>query len=170
MHKPDRLLRLRSLPVRASSRVCHRALRRRLAPLAPVGPAVSGETFAEAEKLVQVEMTPRIAQRRRATGRCRWRQCMSCAWARANLHLHRRLRRRRSGIRILRRSDACMKATARLCAARRRATLCRRATMKLRGLRSGSFRGGSKAGRSHPNGLQRSILIGSSGSTPSCIA
>ena len=67
---------------------------------APVGPAVTTQTFVEAEKLLQVEMTPKdLAQ---AAGN--WQQSLAAVYAerrvgpRRNCASMRRLRRRRCGI------------------------------------------------------------------------
>src|SRR6266545_4207278 len=64
----------------------------------PVGPEVSAATFAEAERLVRVEMTP--AERRpRATGGSRWLRRWSAAPDRERWPSSPRSRRRRDGIR-----------------------------------------------------------------------
>ena len=65
------------------------------------GPQVSPATFAEAEKLVQVTMTPPSARWPRRPGRDRWRRCSSGASGRARSRSSRRSLRRRAGTRSL---------------------------------------------------------------------
>ena len=61
------------------------------------GPEVSAATFAEAEKLAQVAMSPRSARRRPRTGAPRWRRCSSGDRAAQGRARSRRTRRRCCG-------------------------------------------------------------------------
>ena len=66
---------------------------------AATGPEVSVETFVQAEKLVQVEMTPKDLAEAAGNWRQAWRRCTSGGWGRGSWRLGMTWCRLRFGIR-----------------------------------------------------------------------